>query len=247
MAKRVAVVLSGCGAGDGSEISEAVLTLLTLDRAQAEAVCVAPDLALPKVFDHLRGQAISEPSPRWALVEAARIARGAVRELSALAIDQCDGLIFPGGEGVSTVLSNYNDKGVVCDVHPEVVRLMKSALASHRPMGFIGVSAVLAARVLGPVAGVRLTLGPRASTAAKHAAVMGADVRPIPANDLHIDRKNRVISTPGHMYEDIRLTEAAQGIEKLTRSVLQLCRDRNPAPRPQPVPGNPASPGRGSV
>lgn len=31
--KRIGVVLSGCGVNDGSEIHEAVLTLLAIDRA----------------------------------------------------------------------------------------------------------------------------------------------------------------------------------------------------------------------
>ena len=35
MAKRVAVLLSGCGVYDGSEIQEAVFTLLALDQAGA--------------------------------------------------------------------------------------------------------------------------------------------------------------------------------------------------------------------
>ena len=78
MAKRVAVVLSGCGAGDGSEIREAVLTLLTLDRAGAQAVCAAPDVPQPPTFDHLRGTPAVPAAARNALVEAARIARGPV-------------------------------------------------------------------------------------------------------------------------------------------------------------------------
>lgn len=41
--KQVGVVLSGCGVYDGTEIHEAVLTLLALDRAGAQAVCFAPD------------------------------------------------------------------------------------------------------------------------------------------------------------------------------------------------------------
>ena len=45
------------------------------------------------------------------------------------------------------------------------------------------------------------------------------------------------------MYEDIRLTEVAQGIDKLVRTVLQLARDRQPAPRPESATGA-ASPGR---
>ncbi len=37
--KKIAVVLSGCGVNDGSEIHEAVLTLLAIDRPGAAAVC----------------------------------------------------------------------------------------------------------------------------------------------------------------------------------------------------------------
>jgi enhancing lycopene biosynthesis protein 2 len=247
MAKRVAVVLSGCGAGDGSEIREAVLTLLTLDRAGAQVMFTAPDATQTRVFDHQQGAPAAGAPPRQALAEAARIARGPVRPLSELRIEDVDALIFPGGEGVATVLSNYADKGQVCDVDPHVARLLKEALASHRPMGFICLAPILAARVLGPVAGVRVTLGPRATAPAKHAAVMGADVRPCNVNDIFLDSKTRVISTPAYMYEDARLTDVAQGIEKLVRALLQLTRDRRPAPRPEgqaagPQPARPPGP-----
>ncbi|CCK17104.1 Sigma cross-reacting protein 27A [Cronobacter universalis NCTC 9529] len=41
--KKIGVVLSGCGVYDGSEIHEAVITLLALARNGAQAVCFAPD------------------------------------------------------------------------------------------------------------------------------------------------------------------------------------------------------------
>ena len=253
MAKRVAVILSGCGAGDGTEIREAVLTLLALDRGGAEAICAAPDVTQPRVFDHLTGQVQAEGTPRQALAEAARIARGKIRPLSALPIEEVDALIIPGGEGVGSVLSNYSTRGELCDVHPDVVRLLKGALASHRPMGFICLAPILAARVLGPVAGVRVTLGARGTAASKHAAVMGADVRPGTAGDVFIDQKNRVVSTPAYMFDEIRIGEAATAIDKLTRAVLQLTRAkldfRPEGPRPdqrgrRPEPGRRPEQGR---
>ena len=45
MAKQIGVILAGCGVMDGSEIHEAVLTLLAIDRAGAQAACLAPDAA----------------------------------------------------------------------------------------------------------------------------------------------------------------------------------------------------------
>ena len=42
--KKIGVVLSGCGVFDGAEIHESVITLLAIDRAGAQAVCMAPDV-----------------------------------------------------------------------------------------------------------------------------------------------------------------------------------------------------------
>ena len=41
---KVGIVLAGCGVFDGSEIHEAVITLLALNRAGAKVVCMAPDM-----------------------------------------------------------------------------------------------------------------------------------------------------------------------------------------------------------
>jgi enhancing lycopene biosynthesis protein 2 len=239
MPKRVGVVLSGCGPGDGSEIREAILTLLSIERGGAEAICMAPDRPQTHVVDHRTGAVGG--APRSVMAEAARIARGQIRDLATVTLDDIDALIFPGGEGVSTVLSNYVDKGAVCDVHPDVVRLMKGHLSSRRPIGLICLAPILAARVLGPIAGVRITLGHRGTTAGKHAAVMGADVRPCPVREIMIDQKSRVVSTPAYMDEDARLPDVAVGIDKLVRTVLGLAKDRRPRP-PQPQPG-PTPPG----
>jgi enhancing lycopene biosynthesis protein 2 len=53
--KKIAVVLSGCGVYDGSEIHEAVFTMLAIDQCGAEAICLAPDMELAEV-DHIAGK-----------------------------------------------------------------------------------------------------------------------------------------------------------------------------------------------
>jgi len=252
MATRVGVVLSGCGAEDGSEINEAVLTLYWLERMGCRPVAMAPDCLQARVFDHLAGAADAQASPRRALVEAARIARGRVRDIGSVEDGELDALVFPGGAGVATVLSNYAEKGVVCDVHPGVARLLKAMLSRRRPMGFVCLAPILAARVLGPAAGVRITFGTKACPEAKHAAVMGADVRPCPLREILVDEKNRVVSTPAYMYDEARLCDVGFSIERLVRQVLALGRGRQPRPQPGagPQPRSPASrgaaPDRGS-
>jgi enhancing lycopene biosynthesis protein 2 len=196
------------------------------------------------VVDHLAGAAIAG-APRNARVEAARILPGEVVPLAALDAKDVDALLVPGGEGAATTLSDYADKGALCQVHPDVARLLRALLPSRRPMGFVGLSAVLAARVLGPVAGVRLTLGSKATPAGKHAAVMGADIRPSTVEDLIVDQKARVYSTPGFLAEGAHLASVARAIDKLVRAMLAVAKDR--APRPPAPDRKTTDPARGSA
>ena len=69
---RVGVCLSGCGFRDGAEIHESVLTLLCLDQAGAEVLCMAPDVSQAIVVNHLTGETTHES--RNVLAESARIA-----------------------------------------------------------------------------------------------------------------------------------------------------------------------------
>jgi hypothetical protein len=60
-------------------------------------------------------------------------------------------------------------------------------------MGYNGFPGLLAARELGPNAGVRLTFGSKGTPAAKHAAIMGADVRPC-ADELVATTDRRLLA-----------------------------------------------------
>jgi enhancing lycopene biosynthesis protein 2 len=244
MAKRIGVVLSGCGHRDGSDVAEALLTLLVIERAGAEALCAAPDVDQPIVVDHLRGR--EGKGPRNARSEAARLAGQRVMTLGELAVDGLDGLVIPGGEGAIVTLSDYAEKRELCQVQPDVVRLLRGMLQARRPVGLIGLAAILGARVLGPVAGVRLTLGSKGTPAAKHAAIMGADVRPCAAEDVIVDTKSRVSSTPGYLVEGATLPVVARAIDRLVRGVVGAARDRAPA-KPEPLPVETSGPSRGSA
>jgi enhancing lycopene biosynthesis protein 2 len=245
MPKRVAVILSGCGRGDGSDVAEALLTLLFIERSGAEALCFAPDVESATLVDHITGE--TAPRGRNARVEAARITGGLpVAPLGELREEAVDALLVPGGAGPLLTLSDYIERHELCQVDDRVARLLRAMLKSRRPMGFVGVSALLAARVLGPVAGVRITLGSKATPAAKHAAVMGADVRPATAEDVILDQKARVSSTPGFLAEGARMPEVARALDRLVRGVVSAARDRSPgAPPPE---GTAATgPARGSA
>ena len=60
--ERVAVILAGCGAKDGSEITEAVSLLISLSKANFQFECFAPDRKTHHVIDHLTGQEVGYES-----------------------------------------------------------------------------------------------------------------------------------------------------------------------------------------
>ncbi len=76
---KIAVLLSGCGVMDGSEIHEAVLTLLALDKEGIEYICSAPNKDQNQVINHITNQ--SQNEKRNMLIESARIARGKIKDI----------------------------------------------------------------------------------------------------------------------------------------------------------------------
>ncbi|MFU8849000.1 MAG: isoprenoid biosynthesis glyoxalase ElbB [Opitutales bacterium] len=216
--KKVAVILSGCGAYDGAEIQEAVLTLLALDRAKAEVTCAAPNIAQKHVINHSTGEEMLEED-RNVMIEASRISRGAIQALSTLKINQLDAIIFVGGFGAAKNLSSFAFDGAAYDADPEVVELIKSAHAQGLPLGFMCIAPVLAARALGEK-GVQLTIGNDPEVAAALEA-KGAKHIDCPVDQAVTDTENRVVSTPAYMLAQ-SITEAEAGINQLVATVLEL-------------------------
>jgi enhancing lycopene biosynthesis protein 2 len=104
----VAVVLSGCGVEDGAEIHESTSVLIHLSRANAEAICFAPNVSVPAV-NHATGEATKET--RNVMEESARISRGQIRDIRELTPEAFDAVIFPGGYGAAKVLSTFAKDG----------------------------------------------------------------------------------------------------------------------------------------
>ncbi|STD30804.1 Sigma cross-reacting protein 27A [Edwardsiella tarda] len=216
--KRVGVVLSGCGVFDGSEIHEAVLTLLALSRAGAQAVCLAPDREQTQVIDHRSGEAVAER--RNMLAEAARIARGEVTPLAQGDASQLDALIIPGGFGAAKNLSSLASDGAACWVDSDLQRLVRELHQAGKPLGFICIAPALLPKLLG--APVRVTIGNDAGTAAVIEAMGGQHVA-CPVDEIVVDTAQRVVTTPAYMLAG-SITEAAQGIDKLVAQVLEMTR-----------------------
>lgn len=219
MSKKIGVILSGCGYLDGSEIHEAVLTLLAIDRCGAEAVCMAPNIEQTDVVNHLTGEASSEK--RNALVEAARIARGNIKEVTAVSIEELDAIIVPGGYGAAKTLCDFAQKQSDCQVEPAVAQLLSQCLEAKKPLGMICIAPVVLAKVAGQTESApTLTIGNDDGT--KQAIEkMGAQHQDCVVTAIVKDETNQVVSTPAYMLAN-KISEAAEGIEKLVRSIVEM-------------------------
>lgn len=215
--KKIGVVLAGCGVRDGSEIHEAVFTLLAIDNQGAEAVCMAPNADFP-VTDHLSMQESGET--RNALVESARIARGNIRDIAEVKAADLDAIVFPGGFGAAKNLCDFAVKGAGAAVHPEVSRLLKEMAAAGKPIGAICIAPALISAVLGKELAPTLTIGNDAGTAAEIEKT-GARHQNCPVSEFVVDAKNKLVSTPAYMLAH-RISEAYEGIDKCVREVIKL-------------------------
>jgi enhancing lycopene biosynthesis protein 2 len=213
---RVAVLLSGCGYLDGAEIQESVITLLALDRAGAQVECLAPDRAQRDVVDHRSGEAVSGEE-RNVLAEAARIARGAIRDVAQARAEDYDAVILPGGYGAAKNLSSFAVDGPGCDVDPGVERLLRDAHAAGKPIGLICIAPAIGARLFPDV---ELTIGSDADTAGALEA-MGAHHKDCPVDAFVCDERARVVSCPAYMLGP-GIKDVAAGIEQLVAEVLRL-------------------------
>ncbi|WP_020675152.1 isoprenoid biosynthesis glyoxalase ElbB [Geopsychrobacter electrodiphilus] len=216
---KVGVILSGCGVYDGSEIHEAVITLLALDRAGAEAVCMAPNIDVA-VVNHLTGKP-AEGETRNVLVESARIARGKIRDIAEVKVADVDALVFPGGFGAAKNLCNFAVKGSDCAAHPEVARLVREIVAAKKPLAAICIAPALISSILGnDKLAHKLTIGSDKDTAAA-LTKMGTEHIACPVSNFVVDPLNKLISTPAYMLAG-SIREAAEGIEKMIEEVLKM-------------------------
>ena len=214
---KIAVILSGCGVFDGAEIHESTLVLLALDQANIEYQCIAPDVEQLHVVNHISGQAM-ENERRNVLIEAARISRGNVLNVVDANAADYDGVIVPGGFGAAKNLSDFAVSGADMAMNAGIKGFLQALHRQNKPIGLICIAPVMAPLIFG--AGVECTIGNDLETAAMITAMGGKHVE-CAVTDIVVDEANKLVTTPAYMLAE-RISEAAEGINKLVKKVLAL-------------------------
>lgn len=221
--KKIAVVLSGCGVYDGTEIVEAASTLIHLSKHNANVSFFAPNIEQMHVINHLDGNI--QPETRNVLVESARITRGNIKPLEKLVPSDYEALIIPGGFGAAKNLSNYAINNSEYNVIKDVEKICLSFRAGLKPIGFCCIAPVIAAKCL---PGCEITVGkvpnalkewPYGGTV-ENLKSLGAIVVEKDVGEIHVDETNKIVTTPAFM-KNASFFEVFEGIGKMIDEVLR--------------------------
>lgn len=216
-AKKIGVILAGCGVYDGAEIHEAVLTLLAIDRAGATAMIFAPDIPQAHVVNHLTGQEMAET--RNVLTEAARIARGKIADLATFDPAEVDALILPGGFGAAKNLCDFAFKGADCTVNPDVEKAIRAVRDAGKPIGALCIAPAILAKLFGGE-GAKLTIGSDEGTAAA-LEKLGAVHCPTTHGEIIVDEGLKLVTSPCYML-DASVSQIADGAANTVAALLTL-------------------------
>jgi enhancing lycopene biosynthesis protein 2 len=224
---KIGVLLSGAGVYDGAEIHEAVLTLLEIESLGYEAICIGIDAPQHHVINHLNGQ--EQTHGRNMLEEAARIARGQIREIRTVVPADLDALVIPGGFGSAKNFSSWAFEGPNAQIRPDVKLLLVNMYNVGKPIVALCVSPVLLALAFEDMAiGQQLTIGSSSvpspyniSDFQEGLQAKGVQTPDCTIQEICIDASNRIITAPCYMLE-ASLPALQQNIRQAMTALKQL-------------------------
>lgn len=218
MSKKFAVILSGCGRMDGSEIYETTTSLLAITQKGCSYQCFAPNILQTQNKNHKTGDDDISGS-RNVLVESARLARGDVKDIKELDLKDFDVLLFPGGMGAVLNWCDYAEKGRNCIINTEIEKAIINAHKNNITIAAMCIAPVVIAKVLGTEF-VKVTIGNDSETA-DNINSFGAKHVDTKKTDVCIDIENRVVTTPAYMLCN-NIAEVYEGAVNLVDVAINL-------------------------
>jgi enhancing lycopene biosynthesis protein 2 len=227
MGYKIGVLLSGNGVYDGAEIHESVFTLLAIDENRGEAVCFAPNIEQHHVVNHISGEEMDEK--RNVLIEAARIARGAISDLSEAKAENLDALVIPGGFGAAKNLTKWAFSGPDGEINADVKRLINEFAQAKKPIvGLCMGPTVIAKALEGAGLKQHLTVGTTEEASPYEIDAISAGMEKVGAiaemksvREIAIDETNRIITAPCYMMEG-SITDIRNNIKQAVDQLFEM-------------------------
>ena len=220
--KKVAIILSGCGVLDGSEILESTALFFALHKNHITFECYAPNKNSAQSINYLTKEKTHET--RNVLVESARLARGRIKPLNELNVQNYSGLVLPGGQGAATNLCTFASDGDKMNVDKEVEQAIIGFYNSGKPIAACCIAPIILAKL---IKGVTITLGKKheknsMSGPIATAEKLGAISESMDIGQICFDKKNKILTTPAFMKNTDNWYEVYQGNEKLIDELAKI-------------------------
>ena len=220
--KKIAIILSGCGNRDGSELQETLSLMLAIDRRGWQYQCFAPEgyfevVPHVEVVDDEEEGTVLDTEQRDIFVESARIARGNLLPLEQYSVADYDCLALPGGMGAARNLSSFAFDGPGMTIVDSVADAILETYRAHKPILAMCIAPMVLAGVLGRY-DVELTLGAADNQAATVAVQLGCRVKACGPTDVCVDSEHKILTTPAYMAAN-RISQIFEGGENLVAAV----------------------------
>lgn len=208
---KIGILLSGSGVYDGTEIQEAVFTLLAIEQNGGTPLFMAPNVNQLHVINHMSGEEMNET--RNVLIESARIARGDIDDIANIKADDIDALVVPGGFGTAKNHTTWAVNGPAGEINPEVERLIGEIVAAKKPLAALCMAPTTVAKALAnSQSTATLTVGSvnesspydiKAISEGMESIGVSAEMHGI--TGIAVDEKNKIVSAPCYMMEGAAL------------------------------------------
>lgn len=215
---KIAFILAGCGAQDGSEIHEATLALYALSSAGVEVCPFALDKPQFHTVNHRNGTP-QEGVQRVQIEEAARIVRGNIRPMEELNVEEYAALYIPGGTGLAKNLFTFAIDGLDFKIEPLYKEVVEKFHSAGKPIAAMCIAPLSLCAI---IPGVKVTLGPAAELAEAASSKFGVTVTEVGREGVVVDAENKVVTTASYMYGDSSVANVGDGAKNLVAELMKF-------------------------
>lgn len=224
---KIGVLLHGSGVYDGTEIHEAVFTLLAITEAGHEYICIAPNVNQHHVINHINGEELNET--RNVLIESARIARGDIKDIVNVSAEDLDALVMPGGFGTAKNITKWAFQGPDGPIDKEVKRLITDLVKLSKPIAGLCMSPTTIAKAL-EGSGIESTLSVGSNqepspyeidAISSGIMAIGASAEMKTIREISIDKANKIVCAPCYMME-ATILEVKTNIEQAVTAMIAM-------------------------
>ncbi|KAL7296067.1 hypothetical protein TKK_0010621 [Trichogramma kaykai] len=216
-------ILTGCGYKDGTDVQEAIHTIMHISRHDIRPTCFAAEGLQRYVVDHITD--LADLSPREMTRESSRMIMRPVGLLRKLRVQDHQGIIIPGGKGIGTdYFTREPDNAHEFWMDEALINTLRDFHSRRKPMGFLGIASILVARVF---PGVHVTWGDTRilrqygnDYLPDHARRLRAVHEDRPPNIVFHDPNHNIFSSPGALAERLQYYEFSRDVGTLVDAVV---------------------------